>query len=234
MLNLTFEEKKLRKMYLRQNQLSLVKYARKVHGEYVVNTTEECDAQYNRKCIHSVVQTSLKVGWDVDSIKHVIDFLPFHCWNSAMVPPKYPQTVTLKFDCDKMKTATCVLRADQKSYVSAREQATKQLLGRQWIDKQGIVLTRDYLEIPQKLVVDDFRMLVEVLETPPEDGCSISSVSGTFNNLKFTTILPNGKFRFFREHGQQQTFAPKECFGSCSGTVGSSSCFTPYMMVDVV
>jgi len=222
-MNLTMEEKKLRKMYVRQNQLALIKYARKVHGEYVVNTTDKCDAQYNRKCIHAVVHTSLKTGWDVHSTRHVIDFLPLHCWNSKTVPPKYPQTVTLKFNSEKVKLAKCVLHADPKSYVSGRERATKQLIGRQWINNQGFVLTRNYMDIPQKFVDDDLR---KALEDQEEDG--LVWATGTFNQLKFGAVLPNGNFRLHRwEKGQ--AFSVKESFG----TFGTSSSFTPYMLIDI-
>jgi len=226
----TIEERKLRKMYVRKHQMSLIKYARKVHGEYVVNTTEECDAQYNRKVVHAVVHTSLKTGWDVLSIESIIDFLPLHCWKSEnVVPLKYPQMVTLTFDSEHVKSEKCVLRADQSCYVSSvnRVPNFRQLAGRKWTDDQGFVLTQSYLEIPKEFVGCDLQAIVDALT-----GCPSRARwnPGTYNHLRFATQLPNGNFRFFREKGQKASFGPKETFGVCEF---DSHNFSKCILVDV-
>jgi len=222
-----FNERKLRKMYVRQNQLSLIKYARKAHGEYVVSTTENCDPQYNRKCIHALVHTTLKCGWDVDSIRLIIDFLPLHCWNTRMVPPRYPQRVTLKFNSELVKSGECVLHADPKSYVSNRFSiGKKHLAGRQWIDEHGFVLTSNFLEIPSEFVSSDLEAIVTALIT--ETGRAWSA--GTFNDARFRTTQPNGNLRFYRQR-EGETFIPKESFGFCQ--FQNESSFSQCILVDV-
>jgi len=223
-----FEERKLRKMYVRKHQMTLIKYARKVHGEYVVSTTEDCDAQYNRKCVHAVVHTLLKNGWDCLIIQTLIDLLPLHSWNLEEIAPlKYPQMVTLRFDSEKVKPGRCVLHADPKSYVcgGGRVPSLRHLAGRKWIDDQGFVLTENYLEIPGEFVDRNMQAIVQALT---ESGSRYRTHPGTFNYARFASKLPNGNFRFYREN-EGASFAPKESFGICAKENNFSQC----LMVDV-
>lgn len=210
----SFEEKKLRKMYVRQNQLTLIKHARKIHGEYIVNTTEECDAQYNRKCVHAVINTLLRAEWEALVIQTLVEFMPLHWWDSEnFFPLKYPQMVTLKFDTAKVTfSGQCVLRADPKSYVSDKTvPQLRNLGGRKWIDEKGFVLTENYLEIPGKFIDDNLQGIVQALTKNQPRTWKV----GTFNYSQFAVQMPNGNFRFYREN-QGEMFAPKENFGVCA------------------
>jgi len=227
------QRQKQRKMYVRKYQMTLIKYARRVHGEYIVNTTETktCNAQKNRKCVHAVVHTLLKNEWEVLAIQTLIDFLPLHSWKSdEIVPLKYPQMVTLRFDDEKVKLGeACVLRADPKSWVSNRAVPSwRQLTGRKWVDDHGFVLTERYLEVPRKFLDGDLEALVAALTEKKASTYRRPPKRGTFNYERYGCRMPNGNFRFYREN-ERALFAPKESFGICGEENHFSQCF----LVDV-